>query len=66
MSYSEKKIENVWSLFYNIQDKKICKILFKVTLWAIECLRNMIHIAYNAKYSNNCINIEIIVLNNVY
>ena len=29
---TQKKIENVHCLFYNIQDYKICKILFKVTL----------------------------------
>ena len=63
---TRKKIGNVRCLFYNIQDQKICKILFKVTLRAIECLRNMIHIAYNAKYSNKSINIQIIILKNVY
>ena len=33
---------------------------------AIECLRNKIHIAYSAKYSNTYINIQIIILKNVY
>ena len=65
MSYSEK-IGNVRCLFYNIQDYKIRKILFKVTLRAIECLRSMIDIAYNAKYSNKYISIQIIVLKSVY
>ena len=65
MSYSEK-IGNVRCLFYNIQDYKICKILFKITMRAIECLRSMINIAYNTKYSNQYINIQIIVLKSVY
>ena len=30
--FTQKGIENVHSLFYNIQDYKICKILFNVTL----------------------------------
>ena len=29
---TKKKIENMLCLFYNIQDYKLCKILFKVTL----------------------------------
>ena len=65
MSYLEKT-GNVRCLFYNIQDYKICKILFKVTLRAIECLRSMINIAYNAKYNNIYISIQIIVLKSVY
>ena len=29
---TQKMIENMLCLFYNIQDYKLCKILFKVTL----------------------------------
>ena len=65
MSHSEKDWKCALSIL-QYSRLEICKILFKVTLRAIKCLRNKIHIAYNAKYSNKYINIQIIILKNVY
>ena len=66
MSYSKKRLKMCVVYFTIFKIREYVKYKFKVTLRAIECLRNMIHIAYNAKYSNNYIIIQISVLKNAY
>ena len=65
MSHSKKDWKCALSIL-QYSRLEICEILLKVTLRAIECLCNKIHNAYNDKYSNKYINIQIIILKNVY